>query len=148
MSKLGYLKGFGIILHNGTTEQVPIQIIDDRGGTLKVRDSNFEYEVLSPWAKADPKTLSGLSPRLTDLHGKTVGLFSLWKVAARPTLMVVEEKLKQRYSNIRTSWAFERKGDEKASIDYLGPDDLNDPESIALQNWAKGVDAVVCGVGD
>ncbi len=114
---------------------------------MKRRD--FEYEVLNPWAEVDPKPLTGLSPRLTDLTGKTVGLFALWKVAARPILTVVEEQLKERYPTLKTSWCFERKGREKKTIDYLTPDeDLQDPEYLDFKDWAKGVDAVVGAIGD
>ena len=34
------------------------------------------FEVLSPWAEADPVPMEGLTAeRLTDLNGKKVGLF-------------------------------------------------------------------------
>ena len=40
------------------------------------------YEVLSPWAEADPVPLSGISPRLEDMTGKKIGLFCNSKRAA------------------------------------------------------------------
>ena len=33
---------------------------------------NSQYEVLSPWAEADPIPLRGISPRLTDLKDKKI----------------------------------------------------------------------------
>jgi len=42
-----------------------------------------QYEVLSPWADADSTPLKRLSPRVTDLSDKTIGLLYNWKIAAR-----------------------------------------------------------------
>ena len=57
---------------------------------------NGQYEVLSPWAEVDPVQLRGISPRVTDLGGKTIGLFINHKGAAPPIQAVVEAKLKER----------------------------------------------------
>ena len=35
----------------------------------------MKYTVLSPWAEVDQSALYGLSPRLPDLNGKTIGMF-------------------------------------------------------------------------
>ena len=105
---------------------------------------NSEYEVLNPWADVDPRPLSGLSPRVADVAGKTIGLLFNYKLAARPILSVVEEKLKQRYPEIKTKWRMTRGAD--LLREYKDPEqDAKDP---VLQDWAKGVDAVIAAVGD
>ena len=113
---------------------------------------NCEYEVLNPWSEVDPKPLYGLSPRLTDLAGKTIGLFCHWKVSAPPMLAVVEERLKQRYPTLETSWFYEgfgKENEEKTSIDYLGDkNDTKDPVTQKYMDWVKGNDAVIAAVGD
>jgi hypothetical protein len=39
----------------------------------------MQYEVLNPWADTDPYPVEGLQPRVTDLKGKTIGLFAFFK---------------------------------------------------------------------
>ncbi|MFC2051922.1 hypothetical protein ACFLT4_04260 [Chloroflexota bacterium] len=104
-----------------------------------------EYEVLRPWADADQQPLLGLSPRVKDLEGKTVGLLFNTKVAARPILTVIEENLKQRYPAIKTSWYMGRTA-EGYSHGYQGPE--QDMENAKLRDWVNGVDAVVAAIGD
>ncbi|MBW1801322.1 MAG: hypothetical protein JRJ85_11415 [Deltaproteobacteria bacterium] len=66
---------------------------------------NGEYDVLSPWADVDPIPLRGISPRVTDLAGKTLGLFSdSFKVASMPILTLVAEKLKEKFPSLKLSW--------------------------------------------
>jgi hypothetical protein len=55
------------------------------------------YEILSPWAEADPVPLSGISPRLEDMTGKKIGLFCNSKRAARLMLTSIENRLKERF---------------------------------------------------
>ena len=62
----------------------------------------FMYEALNPWADVEPIAMRGLSPRVKDLTGKTIGLLANAKTAAQPILTVVEEKLKARYPGIKT----------------------------------------------
>ncbi len=89
---------------------------------------NLEYEVLNPWAETDPRPLSGLSPRVTDLAGATVGLLCHWKIASKAILTFVEERLKQRYPAMKTTWFFRARGADAVSRDYLKPeDDLQNP---------------------
>ena len=56
-----------------------------------------DFEILSPWADIDPLPLKGIAPRLTNLAGKTIGLFALSKRASRPIVLAVGEKLKERF---------------------------------------------------
>jgi hypothetical protein len=90
------------------------------------------YEVLSPWAEADPVPLQGLkAPRVPDLEGKCIGLYRNDKKAAQPVLTVLERRLKERYPSAKISWYTKHKTDI--------------PE---FDEWLKGVDAVVAAVGD
>ena len=97
-----------------------------------------QYEVLNPWAEADPIPLRGISPRLTDLKGKKIGLFTSTKPAARPIMTVLEQKLKERlpdseFSHFGFYWA--REIDESL-------------EKAQFDEWVKGADAVIAAIGD
>jgi len=100
---------------------------------------NGQYEVLNPWAEADAIPLRGISPRVTGLTGKTIGLFSLdYKVASRPILNVVEQKLRERFPTLGFSWFRFALNMEVAETE----------EKERFEDWAKGVDAVLAAVGD
>jgi hypothetical protein len=43
----------------------------------------MDYEVLSPWAHVDKADAATMQPRLKDLNGKTIGLFSHFKEHSR-----------------------------------------------------------------
>lgn len=97
------------------------------------------YEVLSPWAEADPVPLSGITPRLEDLAGKKIGLFCNSKRAARLMLTSIENKLKERFPSVTTAW-----------YDATIPN-IPEIESInkeKFMEWVRGVDAVILAVGD
>jgi hypothetical protein len=100
-------------------------------------EKNVSYEVLHPWADADPVPLKGLTaPRVTDLAGKKIGLFVNDKRAALPIRAVVERKLKERFPTCETSW-YNARGpvlQGKVVPDY--------------EEWLKTVDTVVLSVGD
>ena len=100
---------------------------------------NASYEVLSPWAAADPKPLNGLSPRLDDLAGKKIGLLCNNKRAAPLILDVTERLLKEKYPTVRTS-TFDAR---TFSVSALEPDRKEE-----FEDWIKGVDAVIASVGD
>ena len=103
---------------------------------------NSQYEVLSPWAEADPIPLRGISPRLTDLKGKKIGLFSTWKRAAGPVLTAVEEKLKERFPTVKIVWFV----DDKHSFSII----FDTEDKAKFEEWIKeeGVDTVIVGRGD
>ncbi len=97
------------------------------------------YEVLSPWAEADPRPLKGLAERIGDLSGKTIGYFRNSKRAARPTLANLEGKLKKKYPSIKFSQYVFLPNDDVAAM----------PAFLAeFEKWLKGVDAVVLAYGD
>ncbi|MBI4296399.1 MAG: hypothetical protein HY667_04705 [Chloroflexi bacterium] len=101
---------------------------------------NGQFEVLSPWAEAEPVPLKGLAPRVTDLAGKKIGLLSNGKRAAKPILTVVERKLKERFPTSQISWYFTQNA--------VGPAELETENKDKFEEWIKGVDAVVGAVGD
>ena len=101
-----------------------------------------QYEVLNPWAEVDPIPLRGISPRLADLRGKTIGLFANNKRASRPVLSVVETKLKWKYPTIKIS-RYEIVGPDLEVCETEGK-----KEKTEFEEWVKGVDAVICAVGE
>lgn len=108
------------------------------------------YEVLSPWAEVDPIPLKGIAPRLNDLNGKKVGLFTMtYKRASTPILKVVEKRLKEKYPTAEFKW-FE----DPYSLIIADKEKSNDNLFISqemkdnFEAWVKGVDAVVGAVGD
>jgi hypothetical protein len=101
--------------------------------------NNNSYEVLSPWAEADPIPCKGINKRLTDLAGKKIGLLRNSKRTAEPTLKVVEERLKSRYPTASFSWFANLKPNEMAIESGIKED---------FEKWLKGVDAVIASYGD
>ncbi len=99
-----------------------------------------KYEVMSPWAEVDPISLKGISPRLSSLNGKTIGLFVDGKRAARPIQSVVERELKKRFPALNISYFHPGYGAEA--------EDVEKQEKTTLESWVKGVDGVVLAVGD
>jgi hypothetical protein len=98
------------------------------------------YEVLSPWAEVDPIPCKGISPRINDLTGRKIGLFCNYKRAARPVLMVVERKLKERYPTCQISWYVQELGMPVVKMKS------EDREKFA--DWVKGLDGVIAAMGD
>jgi hypothetical protein len=101
--------------------------------------SNAVYEVLNPWAEADPLPLQGLSPRLDDLAGKKIGLLCNNKRAAPVILDVVERLLKEKYPTAKTSY-FYAKTFSVSSLERDRKEEFDD--------WLRGLDAVIASVGD
>ncbi len=109
-----------------------------------MKGHNFEYEALNPWADADAVPLVGLSQRVTDLTGKTIGLLANVKKAAEPILAEVEEKLKQRYPTIKIRW-----GKTRSTVMQRGFLALEEePVDQVFRDWTNEVDTVVAAVGD
>jgi len=97
------------------------------------------YEVLSPWAEADPIPLKGLSPRLDKLDGKKIGFLCNSKRAAPLILDATEKLLKRRFPSVVNSRFFTR----SFSVSSLERDREGE-----FNDWLKGVDAVIAAVGD
>ncbi|MFH1652206.1 MAG: hypothetical protein ABID87_08945 [Chloroflexota bacterium] len=98
-----------------------------------------QYEVLNPWADVTPVKPRGIQPRVADLSGKTIGLFSEhFKVASQPILTVVEKRLRERFPTANFRWF---------SHDY-NLDIAETKEFPEFQEWVKGIDTAVAAVGD
>jgi hypothetical protein len=97
------------------------------------------YEVLSPWAEADPIPFRGISPRVESLAGKTIGLFRNSKRAAFPIMKVVEKRLKEKFPTA-----------EFTEFANLRPNEviIEQDAKDKFEAWLKGVDAVVAAYGD
>jgi hypothetical protein len=99
------------------------------------------YDVLSPWAEIDPLALQGINPRLADLRGTRIGLYSNYKRAAAPIQDAVEAELRARYGGDITIRRFAQQG----SSDIGSSDD----EGPRFAEWVeKEVDSVIVAVGD
>jgi len=98
-----------------------------------------EYEVLSPLADVDPVPLTGISERVKELKGKTIGLFDNGKVAASPILDVIEARLKERFSPLK----FSRYAAKRGTAAVVETD-----QKSKFEEWVKGVDTVIAAEGD
>ena len=97
------------------------------------------FEVLSPWADADPVMFRGTSPRVTTLEGKTIGLLGNSKRTSGPTLDIVEDRLKKRFP----SASFSRFVNDIANQTITETPKKDDSEA-----WVEGVDTVIASYGD
>lgn len=99
---------------------------------------NSQYEVLSPWAEADPKLLRGISPRLKDLTGKKIGLFVNRKRASQSIMNTVEAKLKARFPTTTFTYFVYGPRGEAAHTEV----------QVEFKKWVSESDAIILGVGD
>jgi hypothetical protein len=106
---------------------------------MNMDKTSVTYEVLSPWAKADPVPFKGITPRIDRLDGKKIGLLRNTKRAAEPTLKVVEDRLNKLFPTASFIWFFNPKPNERAIAQ-----DIKD----GFEKWIKGVDAIIAAYGD
>ena len=99
----------------------------------------MKYTVLSPWAEVDQSKLYGLSPRLPDLNGKTVGMFGDFMKVATFMLQVVEKHIRAKYPEAKFSYY--EYGTETTDI----AKDLDAKESF--ESWIGGVDCCIVFYG-
>jgi hypothetical protein len=97
------------------------------------------YEVLSPWADADPIAPRGISPRLDSLEGKTIGLLRNSKRAAAPLMKVIERRLREKFPSVEFTEFANLKPNERLLDQDLKED---------FEKWLKDVDAVIATFGD
>ncbi len=97
------------------------------------------YEVLSPWADADPVPYRAISARINDLAGKKIGLFCNTKRVTEPTLKVIEARLKKQFPSAIISW-FTNIVPNTSIVEQTRKDEF--------ENWLTGVDAVIAAYGD
>jgi hypothetical protein len=109
------------------------------GMLYAVDSSDIHYEVLSPWAEADPKPLKGISPRLDNLSGKKIGLFANYKRAAMPIARSLQEKLTAEYPDAEVSIYHS---------DRWNVTEIETDNEEKFREWVKGTDAVILMVGD
>jgi hypothetical protein len=105
---------------------------------------NGQYDVLNPWAEADPAPFRGISPRLNDIADKKIGLLSNSKRASKPILTAVERKLKERFPTCETSW-YDAWGTYHTPYWVL---QVESQHKSKFEDWVKGVDAVIHATGD
>src|SRR5215211_7661082 len=99
------------------------------------------YDVLSPWAETDPRPLQGITPRLSDLRGKRIGLFANYKRAAVPIQDAVEAELKTRFGSDVTISRFVQRGSSDAGT--------SEEDGPRYAEWLETeVDTVLVAVGD
>ena len=103
------------------------------------KNEEQQYEVMSPWAEADPIPLRGISSRIDALDGKKIGLFANFKRSAVPQARMLEKKLKGKIPTIQTDLY------HAPNPDYIAQDS---PEWGKFSAWIKSVDAIVLMVGD
>ena len=109
-------------------------------GTSLAKDaSEYQWEVLSPWAEVDPIPVRGISPRVDTLAGKKIGLFANFKRAARPIQAYVEKRLKERFPDCETS-LFD------STLPNVTETETENRDQFTT--WAKETDAVIAAVGD
>lgn len=100
----------------------------------------MKYKVLSPWAHVDKSKSAAMKPRLNDLNGKTIGLFSHFKEHSPLILKEVERQIKERFPSARFSpYQYIRDTTEIINDEQHKP---------AFIEWLNGVDAVVSAYGD
>lgn len=97
------------------------------------------YEVLSPWAEADPIAFRGISPRVASLEGKTVGLLGNSKRTSGPTLDVVEDRLRKKFPSVKFTRLMNLIPNETVT---------ETPKKDEFEEWIKGVDTVIGSYGD
>jgi len=106
---------------------------------MNVDKNGVTYEVLSPWAEADPIPYRGITPRIDRLEGRKIGLLRNPKRAAEPVLKVVEDRLKKKFPKASFSWFANLKPNERAIAQDIKDD---------FEKWVTGVDAVITAYGD
>jgi hypothetical protein len=98
------------------------------------------FEVLSPWAEADPVPMEGLTAaRLTDLNGKKIGMFCNIKQASSRIQPVLERRLKEKYPDAEFSY-FRGQAFSVSELESQNIDKFN--------SWIDEVDTVILAVGD
>jgi hypothetical protein len=108
-------------------------------GSPKPKAPEAQYQVLNPWAEADPIPLRGISPRVQSLAGKKIGLFANFKRAAKPITLSIEKRLRAMYPDATTS-IYDSRLPNVSEIETKNRDKF-----IA---WVKEMDAFVAVVGD
>jgi hypothetical protein len=132
---------FLLALSIGILAVIAVQDSSRAQGTAssKPKAPDTQFEVLSPWADADPIPLRGISPRIQSLGGKKIGLFINPKRAAMPIAESIQKRLKTMYPDIQI-------------IEFHSTEpNVNEIETKNKEKftaWAKGLDAAIAVVAD
>jgi hypothetical protein len=106
----------------------------------------MDYEVLSPWADRDRVKAKGLEPRVSDMSGKTIGLFAGFKGHWIIILREVERQLQERFPGAKFShYHYPKDMSSTRDACEVAEDDEYRP---SFEKWLKEVDTVVSGHGD
>jgi len=97
-----------------------------------MNQEKIELKVINPRGEIEAKSTSSPNPRVADLSGKKIGLYSNMKQGMDNFYIVFEELLKKKYPDATTM---------KVSGAFL----IRDEDAGAM---AKEADAFVYGVGD
>ena len=95
--------------------------------------------MLSPWAEADPVPLRGLAPRVKDLEGRKIGLFSNGKRGAPLTLAAFERQLKEKVPSVVTS---------RYTSSRINTPEILTEGKAGFEAWVGAQDTVLLSVGD
>jgi hypothetical protein len=106
----------------------------------KAKDAEAAYEVLSPWAEADPIPLKGISPRVPELAGRRIGLFASSKPAAPRMMTILERKMKHRFPS--SEFSRYNAGEGFVILQTAGKD------KERFEEWVRSVDVIAAAVGD
>lgn len=99
----------------------------------------MEWTALSPWAEIDVSEMTGLTPRLDTLEGKTIGMFGDFMISATYMLKSVELELRKRYPNVKFSYLmYETETKEIIKDQSFLP---------RFRQWIDGVDCVLSFFG-
>jgi hypothetical protein len=110
-----------------------------QAGNAKAKAPDVQFEALSPWADVDPVPLRGISPRISTLAGKKIGLFVNPKRAAMPIAEAIDKRLKTMYPDVQTIVFHST----EANVNEI---ETKNKEKFTA--WAKGLDAAIAVVGD
>lgn len=99
----------------------------------------MKLSALSPWAAVDTAGMTGLSPRLDTLEGKTIGMFGDFMISATYMLNAVEEELQTRYPTAKFSYFMYEKETKRL--------DLDEELRGEFLSWLDGVDCVLSFFG-
>jgi hypothetical protein len=102
------------------------------GTTETMAPATTTLEVLNPRGEVDPPTTLGISPRVTTLAGKRIGLYDNGKEGFADFLDVIEKLLKEKYPTATI-------------VRFNGAFDCGDALAAKI---AKSVDTVLYGSGD
>ena len=106
----------------------------------ETKSTGAAYEVLNPWAEADPIPLRGISPRVSDLARRRIGLFASSKPAAPRMMEILERKMRERFPLAEVSRYNAEEG--FVILQTAGKDKKR------FEEWVKGVDVIAAAVGD